>query len=224
MDKTLLSLCLLFLGLAVQAQDSSLPIPKGHQQVLSCSGDLDGDGIKEYAIAYNITDQTKANDRELIIFKREADGYVIWKRSSEALQPSWVGKKKDPLNALSIKAGVLLIHHTGGEIATWHQFDKYRYKEGDMYLVGYSFRENTECRFYNKYQSRDEFNLETGNIVLDFVTWSCDRRGGPTVTGKEKEFMIKKGLKVTLEKRNSGEFETTTPKNRRKVKLLLKNS
>lgn len=224
MHKSLLTLIFLLLGLTLQAQDSSIPIPKGHQQVLSCNGDLDGDGIKEYAIAFNIADQTKANDRELIIFKRETDGYVIWKRSSEALQPSWTGKKKDPLNAMSIKAGVLLIHHTGGEIATWHQFDKYRYKEGDMYLIGYSFRENTDCRYNMRYHSRDEFNLETGDIILDFVTWSCNQRRGPEVIGKEKEYMIKKGLKVTLEKRNSGEFESTTPKTRRKVKLLLKNS
>ena len=200
----------LFCGIMCFAQ--KIPIPANYTIVDSVSGDLDKDNIPEIAVVYN-TRTTDGYDnilRELIIYKVKDGKWVAWKNSLQALYGSDDGGMMgDPYGSIEIQNGVLSISQNGGSGWKWGHTDKYRYQDGNFYLIGYIDGYGRMCVEWTTV----DFNLSTGKLVVEKEYQSCDDTDDEMkVLKTENETMYKKGLKITLEKRSEKEIKIVTPK------------
>ena len=118
-----------------------LAIPANYSVVDSVAGDLDKDSIAELVVVYNIGPENEIDGvpRELIIYKIRNGKWTEWKKSDQALYGSKDGGMRgDPFGKIEIKNGILLISQDGGSSWKWGFTDKYRFQDGEFYLIGYS--------------------------------------------------------------------------------------
>lgn len=201
---------ILFFCFGAQAQE--IPIPDNYSIVGSAAGDLDKDGINELAVVYN----TRPKDtsvyfdnvpRQLIIYKHSNRQWIPWKRSVQAILGSAEGGMwGDPFEDIEISNGVLAVVHFGGSGWKWRQTDKYRFQNGDFYLIGYSSLYGRPCDYWEQ----ADFNLSTGKLVAEKEYENCE--DSLVISKKENETIYKKGILITLEKRREKEIRITTPK------------
>lgn len=192
-----------------------IPIPAHYSIVDTVTGDLDQDGIKELVVAYNTEEINEDRDqgvpRELIIYKKQNDGWTVWKRSNQALYGSQDGGMMgDPFGSIEIKNGILMISESGGSSWKWGHTDKYRFQNGEFYLIGYTKIEGKQCEYWEEV----DFNLSTGQINIKKEHLNCDE-DEPAIYKNEKETFYKKGVKITLQNRSGVRPEIISPKNRR---------
>ncbi|MGL4630589.1 MAG: hypothetical protein ACRCVT_05210, partial [Leadbetterella sp.] len=123
MSKFLFFLVILLCGFdKVLAQNLSIPV--NYTIVDSVKGDLDKDKIEELVVAYN-TQTEKVGDsesipRELVIYKKSKNRWVVWKKSNQALLGSRDGGMMgDPFEGIEIRNGGLQIFHFGGSSWKW---------------------------------------------------------------------------------------------------------
>jgi hypothetical protein len=200
----------LFCSAACFAQ--KIPIPANYTIVDSVSGDLDKDNIPELAVVYNTrtTDGYDNKPRELIIYKAKEGKWVAWKNSRQALYGSDDGGMMgDPYEGIEIQNDVLSISQNGGSGWKWGHTDKYRYQDGDFYLIGYTDNYGRMCTEWTTV----DFNLSTGKLVVKKEYQSCNGTDDEVKIDKtESETMYKKGIKITLEKRSEKEIKIVTPR------------
>lgn len=213
MKTTIPFLFLIFFSFSAQAQ--KVPIPLHYSIVDTVSGDLDKDGIPELVVVYNTQEINEDYDdgvpRALIIYKKQNNQWTVWKKSSQALMDSRDGGMMgDPFGSIEIKNGVLSIEQNGGSGWKWFHNNKYRFQNGEFYLIGYTSIQGKDCEEWEEL----DFNLSTGqfNIKKEYQDCEGDK---PEVYNREKETFYKKGLKITLQKRKEGDLEIISPKNRR---------
>lgn len=196
------------------------PVPANYSIVDSASGDLDKDGIPELAVAYNTRKAADHDDnipRELIIYKKIKGQWTVWKRSSQALGGSKEGGMMgDPYGDMSIEKGILSIFHEGGSSWKWARTDKYRYQDGAFYLIGYVENYGKPCEYFLDI----EFNLSTGKLIIKKEYEDCES-DEQSVQKKENETFEKKGIKITLEKRNEKEIKIVSPKYRHEIYIAM---
>lgn len=101
------------------AFSQNVPIPSNYSVVDSVLGDLDKDGVGELVVAYNTkSDEDKISEgvpRELIIYKKQNNRWVVWQKSMQALfGSSDGGMMGDPFGEITIEGGVLKILQEGG--------------------------------------------------------------------------------------------------------------
>jgi hypothetical protein len=218
--KTILSTCI-FIVICIESTGQEIPIPKGYSIIDTTFGDLDNDRQDELAVAFNtkVDNEYESVPRELVIFKKNNSKWVVWKKSKKALFESLDGGMMgDPFENIDIKKGVLEISHYGGSSWKWGHIDKYRYLNGDFYLVGYSSIEGKLCEYWQTV----DFNLSTGKIIVKKEYENCNRR--QEVYKKENETFYKKGFKITFENRNQKEIFIVTPKHKHKVYISFRNN
>jgi hypothetical protein len=205
--------CFLFSMYAWTASGQEVPIPTNHTILDTVSGDLDKDSIKELVVAYTIG---VANDslaeeglpRLLVIYKRENTNWKVWKTSDQVLNKSNEGGMMgDPYGEMEIKKGVLWITHYGGSSWKWGFTDKYRFQKGDFYLIGYSSTNGKPCEYWEE----ADFNLSTGKLTVKKEYEECEDEGKES-QATEMETILKKGIKITLQKRHEKALKITTPK------------
>lgn len=165
MIRMVLIIVMLFLNRPIVfGQD--IPIPENYEIIETISGDLDKDGIKELVVAYNTKrkgDPYESVPRELIIYKIQERIWTVWKKSKQALYGSKEGGMMgDPFGEIEIKNGILLISHNGGSSWKWSHTDKYRYQDGEFYLIGYISYYGKLCEYWTSV----DFNLSTGKLVV----------------------------------------------------------
>ncbi len=196
----------------------SIPIPKKYSIVGSVKGDLTKDGIDELVVAYNTEkekeDTFESVPRELIIYKKENNEWAVWKKSMKALYGSRDGGMMgDPFGDLEIKKGLLLVSQNGGSSWKWGHTDMYRYQNNEFYLIGYSSNYGKPCEYWTDV----DFNLSTGKMIVKKEYESCDNGDEQEIYKRENETLYKKGLKITLEKRNEKEIKIVTPKYKHEI-------
>ena len=203
-------LILLVLIQVVSAQE--IPIPVSYSVLDTVSGDLDHDSINELVVAYNMGPENPVEgvSRELIIYKLENNKWIEWKKSGNALYGSRDGGMMgDPYEQMEIKDGILLISQNGGSSWKWGFTDKYRFQEGDFYLIGYTSLTGKLCEYWQKV----DFNLSTGKIIVEKEYQKCETEEEEGVVYKqENETFYKKGLRITLQNRNQKEIKMVSPK------------
>jgi len=205
----LIIVLILFIGFSVNAQ--KIPAPGRWAMIDSAMGDLDKDGVSELAVAYN-THQTDVNvdenvPRILAIYKKNNSEWMPWKLSTSAVMGSQDGGMMgDPFEGIEIKNGILIIIHFGGSSWKWSQTDKYRFQDGDFYLIGYTNFSGKSCEYWETI----DFNLSTGKLIYTKEYEKCDT-DIPVVYKREEDFLLAKGLKITLKDRNSREIKLVTP-------------
>ncbi|QEC44680.1 hypothetical protein [Pseudobacter ginsenosidimutans] len=201
----------IFLLSITSAFTQSVPVPPNYTVIDSIFGDLDRDGIYELVASYT-THQTKDfNDnyiRELIIYKKKNKQWTVWKQSSQALTASKDGgMMSDPYAGIEIKNGILIISEDGGSSWKWARTDKYRYQDGEFYLIGYSEHYGKICEYWMDI----DFNLLTGQCIVKKEYESCED-GKQEVYKNRNETFIKKGIKITMQQRKENEIMITSPK------------
>ena len=145
----------------------SFPVPENYSVVDPVKGDLNRDGIDELVVAYNTEkareDTFESVPRELIIYKKEKNEWAVWKISKQALYGSRDGGMMgDPFGEIEIEKGLLLVSQNGGSSWKWGHTDKYRYQDGDFYLIGYSSNYGKLCEYWTDV----DFNLSTGKMMV----------------------------------------------------------
>lgn len=218
MKKVIYILILLFT--AVQfANGQEIPIPDNYSIVNSVLGDLDKDSIEELVVAYNIGPKNEIDgvSRELVIYKFKNNEWKEWKRSSQALYGSRDGGMMgDPFGEIEIKNGILLISQNGGSSWKWGFTDKYRFQNGEFYLIGYSSIEGKPCVYWKDF----DFNLSTGKIIVKKDYEECET-GEQEIYKRENETLFEKGLKITIQNRQEREIKITTPKYRHDIYIAV---
>lgn len=187
-----------------------LPIPDNYSIVDSVSGDLDKDSIAELVVVYNIGPENEVDGvpRELIIYKRENNKWTEWKKSDQALYGSKDGGMMgDPFGEIEIKNGILLISQNGGSSWKWGFTDKYRFQDGEFYLIGYSSIAGKLCEYWKDV----DFNISTGKMIVKKEFEECETEE-QEIYKRENETFYKKGLKIILQNRQEREIKITTPK------------
>ncbi|MDE0472548.1 MAG: hypothetical protein OXH57_11475 [Ekhidna sp.] len=94
----------------------------------------------------------------------------------------------------------------GGSSWRWGIIDKYRFQDGDFYLIGYTKDWGNP---FKEIQENVDFNLSTGKIIFKKV-YDYDQEGKPRKT--ENETFFKKGVKITLQSRQEISIKIVTPK------------
>lgn len=202
------SLIICFLPMIVLSQE--VPIPANYSIVDTVTGDLDNDNYDELVVAYN-TELLKENEsvpRELIIYKLENGEWAIWKKSTQALMGSKDGGMMgDPFEEIEITKGTLLIIQSGGSSWKWRQTDKYRYQDGEFYLIGFSSYYGKLCEYWEDV----DFNLSTGKMLIKKEYERCENQNQEFYK-RENETVFEKDLIITLQQRNEKEIKIVTPK------------
>lgn len=187
-----------------------LPIPESYTVVDSVSGDLDKDSIAELVVAYNKGPENEIDGvpRELIIYKLRNNKWTVWKKSEQALFGSKDGGMMgDPFGEIEIKNGILLISQNGGSSWKWGFTDKYRFQNGEFYLIGYSSIAGKLCEYWENV----DFNISTGKMIVKKKYEECETEK-QEIYKRENETLFEKGLKITLQNRQEHEIKITTPK------------
>ena len=196
----------------VQAQE----IPKGWEVIDSVEGNLDEDTIQEKVVVYNTIDSTDfGKHRELRIFKKEKEKWLLWKSSRTALLNSNDGGMMgDPYDGIEIKNRVLSIHQGGGSSWKWNYTDKYRFQNSQFELIGYTSLSGKLCEEWKTI----DFNISTGKVIYKKVIEDCPTEDQVETT-EEKEIFYSKGIAVTMKNRNLNEIEIISPKSNIKFQL-----
>lgn len=195
-------------------------VPNQYVAIQEVTGDLDKDGINEKVVVYNISDkenEIEGIDREVIIFKKKKENWVIWHRSLNAVGNSKDGGMMgDPFEEIEIKNGILLISESGGSSWKWGHVDKYRYQNKQFELIGYTSENGKLCEYWQTF----DYNLITGKILVTKKYERCDEDESQVVYKTEKEnFSYKLQKKITLANRKKEEVKIVTP--RYKLELYL---
>ncbi len=209
MIKTTFTLILfLFNSLIILGQ--KIPTPVNYLVIDTVSGDLDNDGKKELVVAYNTKPEDESQEsvpRELIIYKFQNNQWLTWKTSHQALYGSRDGGMMgDPFGDIEIKKGILLISQNGGSSWKWAFTDKYRYQQGDFYLIGYTTVFGKPCEYWTNV----DFNVSTGKMLVKKEYEEC-KTEEQKIYKREFETVYKKGLKITLQNRSEKEIKIVTP-------------
>jgi len=185
-------------------------------KITETEGDLTNDGTNEKVIVYNTNDSTEFGFiREIQIFKFEANNWVLWTKSRNAILKSQEGGMMgDPFESISIKKGILMIQHFGGSSWKWSITDKYRYENNEFKLIGYSSTYGKLCEYWEEV----DFNLVTDKIVYVKTTETCinDQQ---TSESKNQEKFSYKNVKLTLQNRTIEDIKIVTPKYKAEIYL-----
>ncbi|HET9057452.1 MAG TPA: hypothetical protein VFN30_11470 [Chitinophagaceae bacterium] len=197
--------------IAVQTVSGQIiPVPNNYSIVDTVTGDLDKDSINELVVAYNVGQESEIDGvpRELIIYKLENNNWIEWKKSMGALYGSRDGGMMgDPFGDIEIKNGILLISQDGGSSWKWSFTDKYRFQNGEFYLIGYTSNYGKLCEYWETV----DFNLSTGKMIIKKEYEKCENQD-QNIYKTENETVSEKGLTITLQNRNEKEIKIVTPK------------
>ena len=204
----------LFLGLFLftfyYSIGQDIPIPFNCSVLEAVQGDLDKDDIDELVVVYNevMEAQDGVYKRPLIIYKKNNEQWVEWKRSDQALYNSdGGGVMVDPYEQILIENGILQISHSGGSSSRWRFVDKYRFQDETFYLIGYTQYSWWQCTYFKEV----DFNLSTGKMIVSKDYETCDGLE-PKIIKNEKETCYQKGLTITLAERQKKRITFKTPK------------
>ncbi|MHA4847391.1 hypothetical protein ACX0G7_24720 [Flavitalea antarctica] len=210
----LVIIAFLFISRDLSGQD--VPIPVNYNIVDTASGDLDNDSKAELVVAYNTKkedDEYESVPRELVIYKRQNEKWTVWKRSRQALYGSRDGGMMgDPFGEMEIVNGVLKISHSGGSSWKWGHTDKYRYQNGEFYLIGYASNYGKPCEYWTMV----DFNLSTGKMVVKKEYEDCEHKE-QEIYKRENETFYKKDLKITIQNRTARDIVVITPKYKHEI-------
>lgn len=187
-------------------------IPGQYRPLEEVYGDLNKDGVDEKVVVYNMTDvedDVNGTDREIVIFRKEGQGWIAWHRSTRAIGNSKDGGMMgDPFAGVEIKNGLLLIYQSGGSSWKWTYTDKYRFQNNRFELIGHTHHYGRVCDYWTSF----DYNITTGKIVYTKEYETCE--GETNVVSKKEQETFSHPLKkrVTLANRLDAEVKIVTPK------------
>ena len=192
MKKLLPLLLFFYFNYSANAQKNSPP-PKDYTSIGQAIGDLDKDGIAEKVIVFDTNQEEEKHTgtvREIHIFKKKGNNWVLWHLSKGAVMPSKTGGQwGDPFSQITIQRGCIVLQHTGGGHYKWSHIHRFRYQNDTWELIGATTEYGSVCVFWEKF----DYNLSTGKI--HYGKWTNECTPNPNNTKIEKRTFLKK-LKV----------------------------
>ncbi len=198
-----------------------IPVPQNFVLLDSVQGDLDKDGVDEMVVAYNTRkedDSFESIPRQLRIYKMQDGKWAVWKISDQALYGSTEGGMSgDPYGGMEIKNGILLMSHAGGSSWKWGHTDKYRYQDGEFYLIGYSSTAGKPCEYWMDI----DFNLLTGKMIVKKEYENCES-ADQEIYKRENETIYRKGLRISLQNRREKEIKMISPRYKHEIYIATR--
>lgn len=183
----------------------NIDIPSGYKIIKLIEGDLTKDNIPEIVVVFDTQDSTDNGIvRELSIFKKTNNKYIVWKNSRNVIGGSLSGGMMgDSFESVNIKNGILIVSHNGGSSWKWSTQDKYRFQNNEIELIGYTTSYGKDCEYWTSV----DYNLSTGKINYKKEIESCNENGGKKAINTLKEDFQWKKLKLNLGNRKTKEEE-----------------
>lgn len=218
MKRTIASVIAMFLLQFAFAQHEL--VPKQYRSIKKISGDLDKDSIEEKVVVYNVAekeDEVEGVDRELVIYKKTNNKWMIWQRSASAIGNSKDGGMMgDPFEDIIIKNGLLLVSQAGGSSWKWGYTDKYRYQDGAMQLIGHTSNYGKLCEYWTNV----DYNVMTGRMVITKEFEKCDDNDKQVIYKKQNEsFVYKLKTKILMSTRDKDAVKIISPKYKHEIYL-----
>ncbi|NOU62292.1 hypothetical protein [Marinifilum caeruleilacunae] len=201
---------IILLAITQVCKGQDIPVPSNYEIIDSVTGDLNNDSVDDLVVAYNTEPENEIEGvpREIIIYKLENNTWKLWKKSRLALYGSRDGGMMgDPLERIEIKKGILLVSQCGGSSWKWGFTDKYRFQNGDFYLIGYTSNAGRPGDYWRNV----DFNLSTGKMIVKKEYEDSESDEQP-IYKTENETLYEKDLKITLQSRQEKEIKIVTPK------------
>ncbi|MBI2336581.1 MAG: hypothetical protein HYU97_07465 [Deltaproteobacteria bacterium] len=162
----------LFLGVAnAQSYDKKI-IPPGWKVEKTVPGHLDDNNLEDLVLILIIiknnfgeTDIFEDSSRQLLLLSQTSPGKynVQLKNSGAILCARCGGMLGDPLQSIEIKNKVLIITHYGGSRDRWGMVHRYRFQQGDWYLIGATYRYDDNFLLCG---TTNDINLNTREMIV----------------------------------------------------------
>ncbi len=153
-----LTLLALAAGLAASAQVAPVGgspaatfIPEGYYELPDgrAAGDLNADGRPDLALVLApLAEDTVAKDSGendlpprllLVLFAQPNGRYRLAAQSRQAVLCKGCGGQYDPFSQLEITKGCVVLSQQGGNSGRWGIINKFRYQQGDFFLIGETY-------------------------------------------------------------------------------------
>lgn len=169
--------------------------PKFWKLVDTAYGDLDGiEGDEAVAVFQTPIEIDMGFAHCLAIFKKKNNAWQLWHQTtSPVLSTGEGGMMGNPFDGISIERRCIVLDHWGGSRDKWSYTHRYRYQNGDWFLIGATSGGGAPCDFFYKF----DYNLITGDAVASYMTEACEEveEKQPHIDRKEKQ-----KLKMSLPK------------------------
>jgi hypothetical protein len=141
-------------------------VPQGWSILEEVQGDLNKDSVDDVAMVIEDTITSDGDFQKraiLILFKNRKDQrYELTCRGDKAILTTEDGGiLGDPYSGIKIKKGILQIDFFGGSRDKWNLTYKYRFQNGDFYLIGATNKGGNGIQSYSY-----DYNLSNGKIVI----------------------------------------------------------
>lgn len=146
-------------------------------------GNLDEDENDEAAAVYQMPNIDREDAEQILaIYKKQNGKWKITHQiSSPLLSSQSGGMMGNPFSGISIAKKTIIINHFGGSRDKWEYTHRYRFQNGDWYLIGASASFGAPCDFWVKF----DYNISTGDATYSKTVENC-KNGEKKVTQSQK--------------------------------------
>lgn len=155
-----------------EANDIKHFTPKYWEFKAAAYGNLDDNEADEAVAVYQMPNIDHGDaEQVLAIFKKENTKWKLRHQTSAPLLSSQSGGMMgNPFNGISISKKSIVINHFGGSRGKWQYTHRFRFQNGDWYLIGASARFGASC----DYSVHFDYNISTGDATYKKTTENCE--------------------------------------------------
>ena len=136
-------------------------------------GNLDDDENDEAVAVYKMPSVDREDaEQVLAIYKKQNGKWKITRQTSAPLLSSQSGGMMgNPFNGISISKKSIVIDHFGGSRDKWEYTHRYRFQNGDWFLIGASASFGAPCDYWVKF----DYNISTGDATYQKTVENCEK-------------------------------------------------
>ena len=155
-----------------QAENINDFTPKYWKLKASAYGNLDDDEADEAVTVYEMPSVNDGDTEQVLaIFRKENGKWKLWNQTSAPLLTSGSGGMMgNPFDGISISKKSITIKHFGGSREKWTYVHRYRFQNGDWYLIGASSNYGAPCDYDVKF----DYNISTGDATYKKTKENCE--------------------------------------------------
>ena len=146
--------------------------PKYWKLKATAYGNLDDDDAEEAVTVYEMPSIDDGDTEQVLaIFKKENGKWKLWNQTSAPIMSTQSGGMMgNPFDGISISKKSIVIKHFGGSRDKWAYTHRYRFQNGDWYLIGASVHYGAPCDDDVKF----DYNISTGDATYKKTKENCD--------------------------------------------------
>lgn len=135
-------------------------------------GNLDDDESDEAVAVYEMPSADREDaEQVLAIYKKQNGKWKMTRQTSAPLLSSQSGGMMgNPFNGISIAKKSIVIDHFGGSRDKWEYTHRYRFQNGDWFLIGASASFGAPCDYWVKF----DYNISTGDATYQKTVENCE--------------------------------------------------